>query len=47
MIVCGEFNTGVQFIRQSEEKEEVFKITKFTNHPHYKPKGVRYYSILV
>ena len=38
-IVCGEYNTAVQIISQSKEDEQVFKITKITNHPHYKPNG--------
>ena len=40
MIVCGEFNSGVQILSQSREKEEVFTITKITNHPKYNPKRV-------
>ena len=40
VIVCGEFDSGVQIISQSYEKEEVFTITKFTNHPNYNPKRV-------
>ena len=38
--MCGEFNSGVQIIGESEEEEKVFKIKKFTNHPNYNPKRV-------
>ena len=48
MIVCGEFDSGVQIISQSFENEEVFTIKKITNHPRYNPKRVgkenRYFS---
>ena len=40
VIVCGEFNSGVQIIGQSEEPEQVFTIKKIVNHPHYNPKRV-------
>ena len=40
VIVCGEFDSGVQIISQSFENEEVFTIKKITNHPRYNPKRV-------
>ena len=40
VIVCGEFNSGVQIVSQSEEHEQVFTVKKIVNHPHYNPKRV-------
>ena len=40
VIVCGEFNSGVQIVSQSGEPEQVFTIKKIVNHPDYKPNGV-------
>ena len=40
VIVCGEFNSGVQIVSQSFENEEVFTVKKITNHPRYNPKRV-------
>ena len=40
VIVCGEFNSGVQIISQSEEPDQVFNVKKIVNYPHYNPKRV-------
>ena len=34
-IICGEYNTEVQVLENSEEPEQVFTVTKITNHPSY------------
>ena len=40
VVVCGEFNSGVEIIELSKEPEQVFTIKKIVNHPHYKPNRV-------
>ena len=40
VIMCGEFNSGVQIISQSEEPDQVFNVKKIVNYPHYNPKRV-------
>ena len=39
-IVCGEFDSGVQILKDSLEHEEVFEVKRIVNHPSYKPNGV-------
>ena len=39
-IICGEFNTDVEIIENSEEPEQVFRIKKIINHPNYQPNRV-------
>ena len=46
VIVCGEFNSGVQIISQSEEPDQVFNVKKIVNYPHYKPKRVYFTGVL-
>ena len=46
VIVCGEFNSGVQIVSQSEEHEQVFTVKKIVNHPHYNPKRVGFIHML-
>ena len=46
MIVCGEFNSGVQIVNQSEEPEQVFIVKKIVNYPHYNPKRVYFTGVL-
>merc|ERR1711971_1172176 len=36
-IVCGEFDSGVEIIRNSVELEQVFNIKRIVNHPNYQP----------
>ena len=40
VIVCGEFNSGVQIQSLSEEHEQVFTVKKISQYPHYNPKRV-------
>ena len=40
VIVCGEFNSGIQIMSQSEEPDQVFTVKKIVNYPHYNPKRV-------
>ena len=40
-IICGEFNTEVEVLEDSNEPEQVFTVTKITNHPSYQPNGVK------
>ena len=40
VIVCGEFNSGVEIINESWEPEQVFTVTKIIQHPDYKPTSV-------
>ena len=40
VIVCGEFNSGVEIISESWEPEQVFTVTKIIQHPDYKPTSV-------
>ena len=40
VIVCGEFNSGVEIINDSSEPEQVFTVTKIIQHPDYKPTTV-------
>ena len=46
VIVCGEFNSGIQIVGQSEEPEQVFIVKKIVNYPHYNPKRVNIFYIL-
>ena len=46
VIVCGEFNSGVQIISQSEEPDQVFTVKKIVNYPDYKPKRVYFMGVL-
>ena len=39
-IVCGEFNNGVEIVRNSFELEQVFNIKRIVNHPSYQPNRV-------
>ena len=41
VIICGEFNSGVEIINESWEPEQVFTVTKIIQHPDYKPTTVR------
>ena len=41
VIICGEFNSGVEIINESWEPEQVFTVTKIIQHPDYKPTSVR------
>ena len=41
VIICGEFNSGVEIISESREPEQVFTVTKIIQHPDYKPTKVR------
>ena len=45
VIVCGEFNSGVQIISQSEEPDQVFNVKKIVNYPHYNPKRVYLFNL--
>ena len=40
-IVCGEFDSGVEIIRNSVELEQVFNIKRIVNHPNYQPNRVQ------
>ena len=40
VIVCGEFDTGVQILSESSEFEQVFTVKKIINHPKYQPNRV-------
>ena len=40
VIICGEFNSGVEIINESWEPEQVFTVTKIIQHPDYKPTSV-------
>ena len=40
VIICGEFNSGVEIINESWEPEQVFSVTKIIQHPDYKPTTV-------
>ena len=40
VVVCGEFNSGIEIIELSREPEQVFTIKKIVNHPHYQPNRV-------
>ena len=37
VIICGEFNSGVEIINESWEPEQVFTVTKIIQHPGYEP----------
>ena len=39
-IVCGEFDSGVEIVRNSFEPEQVFNIKRIVNHPKYQPNRV-------
>ena len=39
-IVCGEFDSGVEIVRNSLELEQVFNIKRIVNHPSYQPNRV-------
>ena len=41
VIICGEFNSGVEILTESEEPEQLFTVTKIIQHPNYKPTTVR------
>ena len=41
IIICGEFNSGVEILRESSEPEQLFTVTKIIQHPDYKPTTVR------
>ena len=41
VIICGEFNSGIEIINESWEPEQVFTVTKIIQHPDYKPTTVR------
>ena len=40
IIICGEFNSGVEILSESYEPEQVFTVTKIIQHPDYKPTTV-------
>ena len=40
VIICGEFNSGVEIINESWEPEQVFTVTKIIQHPDYEPTKV-------
>ena len=46
VIICGEFNSGVEIINESREPEQVFTVTKIIQHPDYKPTTVRKQKIV-
>ena len=41
VIICGEFNSGVEILKESWEPEQLFTVTKIIQHPNYKPTTVR------
>ena len=40
LIVCGEFSSDVEILKFSKEPEQVFQISRITNHPNYQPNRV-------
>ena len=40
VIICGEFNSGIEIINESWEPEQVFTVKKIIQHPDYKPTQV-------
>ena len=47
IIICGEFNSGVEILKESWEPEQVFTVTKIIQHPNYKPTTVRQHKPLL
>ena len=41
VIICGEFNSGVEILKESWEPEQLFSVTKIIQHPNYKLTTVR------
>ena len=46
LIICGEFSSDVEILSKSHEPEQVFHISRITNHPNYQATRVTIYIIM-